>query len=226
MTANLQRAYLYDSLAALFARECSIQTFSLLAQNAPGVPFLQALDCLAPAAAQRFRQTLAAMKKLPAQEAVLELRADFTHAFLLNPGDCAAPYAGAWLSADKKAQNWRNEHERKVRQWLQQHQLSIASDFREPADHLAILLAAAAMRARDQAPRAQQQDFLAAMLLSWLPQFCQRCQTLHLQFDFYPALASLLLSFVEADQQFLASDENAAEQNANAAPTSDHQRPL
>lgn len=206
MTANLQRAYLYESLAALFARECSMQTFSLLVQNASGAPFLQALDCLAPEAAQRFRQALAAMEKLPAQEAVLELRADFTHAFLLNPANCAAPYASAWLDADKKEKHWRNEHERSVRQWLQQHQMSIAADFREPADHLAILLTAVAMLARDQAPLAQQEDFLAAMLLSWLPAFCQGCQTLRLQFDFYPALAELLLSFVRADQHFLAHD--------------------
>jgi hypothetical protein len=40
-------------------------------------------------------------------------------------------------------------------------------------------------------------------LLDWLPHFVERCGQARPRFDVYPALASLLLGFVRADQLFL-----------------------
>lgn len=40
-------------------------------------------------------------------------------------------------------------------------------------------------------------------LLSWLPEFSARNQTVYPRFDFYPALAALLLAFIEDDTKYL-----------------------
>ena len=100
-----------------------------------------------------------------------------------------------------------------MRAFLAEGGLQVQADFREPADHLAVYLAALAHWSRtmaglaDEAAQAeaasQQAEFLATALLSWLPEFVARCQAIRVSSDFYPALAALLLAFVTADAEAL-----------------------
>lgn len=210
MTIADQRASLYENFAVLYARELTAGTLRpLLEHDVAGTtpcPFLQALASLAPDAFARLLKSLEPVATLALPAAVLELRADFTHAFLLAPTLSAAPYASLYPRDEKQPKQLYSETETQVRRFLTAQDLAIHPDFPEPADHLAVLLATAASLARQQAPLAVQQDFLRSVVYSWLPTFTTRCQQLTLRFDFYPALAPLLLAFVEQDIEFLTAE--------------------
>lgn len=204
MSIDQQRASFYDSLSTFYAREISRETLQRLTASPTPWPFMQALSVLAPDAFERFQASLAPVAALSPAAALLELRADFTHAFLLDPTSSAAPYASLYLPDGKAAKTMYGEHETRIRHFLDTQQLAIHPDFPEPADHLAILLAVAATLARNAADIVVQRDFIANALHAWLPAFSERCQHLALRFDFYPALSPLLLEFVAQDLAFLA----------------------
>jgi TorA-specific chaperone len=48
-----------------------------------------------------------------------------------------------------------------------------------------------------------QAAFLKDGLMDWLALFVDKCQQVGTRYDVYPALASLLLAFVQQDQAFL-----------------------
>lgn len=82
---------------------------------------------------------------------------------------------------------------------------------KEPADHLAVFLAVFAhwLQTERQAPTnaaAEQARFLEEALLNWLPLWKERCRQLHLKTKVYPALAALLLAFVQADKAYLRGE--------------------
>ena len=208
MTIAQQRASLYDSFATLYAREIGRETLFRLTDPNAAWPFLQALSVLEPDAFARLQVALAPIAALEPAEALLELRADFTHAFLLAPASSAAPYASLYLSDGNTAKQLYGEHEALLRHFLNEQHLAIHPDFPEPADHLAILLATAASLARNEAASGVQRNFISAALNAWLPAFNERCQQLTLRFDFYPALSPLLLEFVVQDLAFLDSAAN------------------
>ena len=191
MTIAQQRASLYDSFATLYAREIGRETLSHLTDPNAAWPFLQALSVLEPDAFARLQVALSPIAALAPAEALLELRADFTHAFLLAPASSAAPYASLYLSDGNTAKQLYGEHEALLRHFLNEQHLSIHPDFPEPADHL-------------EAASDVQRNFISAALNAWLPAFNERCQQLALRFDFYPALSPLLVNFVAQDLAFLA----------------------
>ena len=156
---------------------------------------------------QRFEAAIAELRAVPL--ARLELAADFAQLFLLDARTGALPYASAYASGEGTAPLY-GEAEARMRTVLAAHGLAIQPEFREPADHLAIPLALIADLARRDAARpdipaaaGQQAEALRSLLLDWLPRFADRCQQARPRFDVYPALAALLLGFVQADLQFL-----------------------
>ena len=203
MTISTQRASLYDNFAALYARECSSATLAKLNDQHNPWDFLRVLSSLAPEAFERLQVALEPIAGISPDDALLELRADFTHAFLLDPKVSAVPYAGFYLTTDGEAKQLYGKTEEQMRRFLGEQALAIHPDFPEPADHLAVLLATAASLARKEAPLDVQHDFILGALNSWLPAFSERCQQLGLRFDFYPALAPLLAGFVALDVAFL-----------------------
>ena len=97
-----------------------------------------------------------------------------------------------------------------MRETLSAYGLVVESHFREPADHLAILLSLLAHVAQEQvnvsdigSAASEQSRLLSASMLDWLPRFVDQCQKAGPSFDVYPALAALLLGFARADQLFL-----------------------
>lgn len=97
-----------------------------------------------------------------------------------------------------------------MRAFLDTALLAVRDEFKEPADHLAIYLSLMARFAEqdanaDNRPLAArgQADFLQQALLNWLPSFESRNRQASPRFDFYPALAALLLDFVDHDASFV-----------------------
>lgn len=144
----------------------------------------------------------------------LELAADFAQAFLLDAKTGALPYASCYDAGDS---SFCGPSEQRMRELLTRSSLTLQEDFKEPADHLAIYLAALAKfleQTGGESPATQAVDqaaFLQDALMGWLPAFVDKCQKLSTQFDFYPALAALLLAFVRQDLAFL---EDMATQGA------------
>lgn len=203
--ACTQRAVVYGWFSTLYANELSGPMLKgyLAGQGAPLLGGLAAIGLGTEAG--RFEAALAALRDTPL--ARLELAADFAQIFLLDAKAGALPYASMYEGDDPQ---FCGTAEARMRNFLAASGLSIDARFREPADHLAVYLAL--MRhlleqhqdARDIAATAvDQASFLHDALLGWLPKFVQRCQQAGPQFDFYPALAALLLAFLRQDARFL-----------------------
>ena len=199
-----QRARFYDWFCALFARELDAAQIAAYGRG-EAAPLLDACEQLGLAgAATRVQQAIAGFSLFA--QARIELAADFAQLFLLDQRSAALPYASFYLS---EGQRLYGPQEEAMRAFLAEGGLQVQADFREPADHLAVYLAALAHWSRVTAELAdvatqtaaarQQAEFLVTALLSWLPEFVARCQAIRVSSDFYPALAALLLAFVEAD---------------------------
>jgi TorA specific chaperone len=203
--AARQRALVYGWLSTLYAAEVPPKMLSVYVADA-AAPLLDGLATLGLAAeAERLQAAIAALAETP--HAALELAADFAQLFLLDAKTGALPYASAY---EGNGPRFCGEAEGRMRAFLAESALAIRDEFREPADHLAIHLAImgrlveqhgrtanVAVAANDEAA------FLRDALLDWLPEFARRCQQAKPQFDFYPALAALLLAFVREDKLFL-----------------------
>lgn len=141
-----------------------------------------------------------------------ELAADFALLFLVDGKQAAMPYASAYL--DPEGQLYGQPHQ-KMQAFLRASGLQVHAAFREPSDHLAVLLAAMEVLIRKAVPEAVDRppgDFAAAQaaflrdsLQAWLPRFVQRCEQLrqHTVSDFHTAAAALLAAFVAEDIAFL-----------------------
>lgn len=143
----------------------------------------------------------------------MELSADFARLFLVDLRGAAAPYASAYL--DPEGQLYGEPH-RMMQQFLHDNGLKVHAGFKEPADHLAVILACFEAQVRHdaqlgsdtcQGAAEEQARFLDNALLSWLPSFTRQCQQVRadLVTDFYPAVAALLLGFVTEDARSLRS---------------------
>lgn len=155
---------------------------------------------------QRLQLAFDSLREVP--HAHLELAADFAHAFLLDAKAGALPYASCYTG---KSEEFFGEAEQRMRSFLTQSSLALQEEFKEPADHLAIYLAVmvklieqagtSAMPTTVQA--LDQAAFLKDGLMDWLALFVDKCQQVGTRYDVYPALAALLLAFVQQDQSFL-----------------------
>lgn len=133
----------------------------------------------------------------------LELAADFASMFLLDGASSAPPYASVYSSGESR---FYAEPEERMRERLEASQQTLAEGFREPSDHLSVMLEYLAdgleahinneAKEFDQGPTLEQiQTFVDQELLSWLPVFTARCQKVNTVASVYPALAQLLLAF-------------------------------
>lgn len=205
--ASAQRSRIYGGFAALFAKEVSDESFQAYFADGRFTPFVGLEELGLGAELQRLDTAIEALRREPL--ARLELAADFAQLFLLDAQTGALPYASAY-EGDNTGSQLYSDAEAKMRQLLSAHGLAVESDFREPADHLAVLLSLLAYVAEERADisdvssaAVEQSNLLRFGILDWLPRFVDRCQKTSPSFDVYPALASLLLAFVRADQLFL-----------------------
>ncbi len=203
--AGRQRAWVYGWFSTLYAAELSdaMLTAYLAGEAAPLLGGLGALGL--DAEVGRFQAALEALRDVPL--ARLELAADFAQMFLLDLESGAPPYASVYAGDDPR---FCGAAEAQMRQFLAVASRSIEPRFKEPADHLAVYLAlmrhlleAHADTSAIEPAAHDQADALQGALLDWLPKFVERHQRSGPQFDFYPALAALLLAFVQRDAMML-----------------------
>ncbi|XXQ68245.1 molecular chaperone TorD [Neisseriaceae bacterium B1] len=156
----------------------------------------------------RFQAALNTALTLPDNQ--IEMAADFASSFLLAADYCATPYASWYLEADKRLYG---DIEKRMRDFLKENALRLNPKFKEPADHLSVFLSLMAFWIEQNAESddalqiaKEQAEFIQAALLNWLPTWENRCQKIVLTTDVYPALASLLLQFVQADLNYLIGE--------------------
>ncbi|MBN9641507.1 MAG: molecular chaperone TorD [Achromobacter sp.] len=141
-------------------------------------------------------------------DALLENAADFAALFLLEGRHCPIPYASYYLGDGgllygKPAQLMRS--------FLASSQLRLDEQFKEPEDHLSVILALlswwtkACDRAADITAQARDQAaFIESALTSWLAAWQARMDAVDgLAFRFYPAVGALLAAFVRVDLECL-----------------------
>ncbi len=205
--ASAQRSRLYGWFSRLYALELSEELFRAHFAEGRFGPFAGLAELGLAAEVQRLDTATAALcaEQLPR----LELAADFAQLFLLDAKAGALPYASAYEGGEVASPLY-GAAEARMREFLAARALAIDPGFREPADHLAVPLALMAdlaeraARADDFAAAAREQaSFLRVALVDWLPRFAERCRQAAPRFDFYPALADLLLGFVRADLAFV-----------------------
>ncbi len=196
-----KRAVVYHWLSGLFAQELSDEQFNFY-QAGKADEWLSGLVHIG--LEREVKQVKAAIAQwLPQNIDAIDLRADFAGLFLLDGKVAAPPYASVYLEKDGQM---FGEMESQMRYFLSQNQLQIQADFKEPADHLSVYLALLSTWTNNcldnnnlDKTANEQLDFIQQALLSWLPQFVKRCQSIAADSNFYAALSNLLLAFVYAD---------------------------
>lgn len=206
--ANKAREALYRWFAEIFSREFNKQNLAELQQQYPALhQAFSELGLQEPS--DRLQTALNNLKVIPEADRTLELAADFAHMFLLSGHQSAPPYASYYLEVDKM---FYGKPAQQMSQFLAEHKLDLHPDFREPKDHLSIYLKVFSLWIQHGSEAeseeltsiaAEQSDFLQSALLNWLPKFNDRCQSIQVKTQVYPALTDLLLHFVAADQQAL-----------------------
>ncbi len=200
-----QRALVYGWFSTLYATEVpQYMLASYLAGEAS--PLFEGFSALGfDAEGQRLQTALDALHEV--EDAHLELAADFAQMFLLDAKIGALPYASAYETEQARL---FGPAEARMSSFLANASLAIADEFKEPADHLAIYLTVMtrliqqhAQTSEPAAAARDQEAFLHDALLGWLPTFDVRNQQASPRFDFYPALAALLVVFVKHDAEFI-----------------------
>ncbi|MGY0218243.1 molecular chaperone TorD [Endozoicomonadaceae bacterium StTr2] len=150
---------------------------------------------------EQFRQAVTALKQR--QDFRLELAADYAHLFLATAKNGALPYPSVYAS-DKRLLMQEPHHQ--MLKLLNENDFARAEGFKEPADHLAIILDLMGNLALKENVIAYQQSVLQSLLLNWLPEWHQDvCR--HDAFGFYAAVAALVTRFCKADLTCLQTQE-------------------
>jgi len=208
---NEKRAEIYWWLSSLFARE--ITEKELEAYHTPEIRgFIAGLgdnEQLKPAT----DKLIDALNRLQTREDVhLELAADFCGLFLTTEKNAALPYASMYIG---KSGLLNDEPAKQVEQLMKDKGISMQEGFNEPADHLAVeldFLGNLIIRSNElekedkfEAALFEQKQFIDEHLLTWLPQFEQKCQQFD-DFGFYSAVATLLVAFLHLDCQYIVGE--------------------
>ncbi len=210
-----RRAEIYQWFASLFTLELTETQISAYQKEAitPLLAFLTESGFETQTAALQEAithwETLGTLREIQ-----LELAADFAALFLLDGKQAALPYASHYLEEDG---NLFGHIETAMQKLLADNQLAVDQQFNEPADHLAIILTVLAKwnsKPQSQDPAmihtvaTTQIQFIDDALLSWLPQFVTKGESIHVKSRFYPIVMALLLAYVKEDRQFLSLCQN------------------
>ncbi|ABZ77962.1 cytoplasmic chaperone TorD family protein [Shewanella halifaxensis HAW-EB4] len=200
------RSTIYQLLSSLFAKEIDHKTLHDLtseqakhfwAQLSSEAAFKADVDIL-----------VAELAKLNSDKALLELAADYCGLFLVGTKYSASPYASLYLDSKPTAKGEEpllfGEQHQQMTQFLKQSQLQVQSEFPEPADHLAVILAYVAHLCIHNND-AEQLSFIEANLANWLNNFVAKVTEVD-SGNFYQALARLTHAWVKSDVEWLASE--------------------
>ena len=218
------RAIVYNFLSSLFAKEVTSDLVAQLTSD-QGQSFLNSL-ALDPSLSASVNEINAKLGKLNSKELLLELAADFCGLFLVDGRTSVSPYAGQYLSveqggepSEKLSSAAKNESGSKrktnrtqffgelhqqMTQFLTDNKLQIHSDFPEPGDHIAVILAYIAHLCVTSGSE-QQLSFINSYLMTWLSGFTQQVNK-HDHGLFYCFVADLTLQWLQIDVEGLQSD--------------------
>lgn len=198
---NTARHRVYQLLSRLFAKELDWQMVKELNGNAAQAFWLQL------ATQSEFRPhvdaVVSVLAGLKTKANLLELAADYCGLFLVDTHNSVSPYASFYMG-DRDTTLFGEQHQ-KITAFLQQHKLQIQSEFSEPADHIAVILAYAGHLALYGNPK-NQIDFLQAYLASWLDRFVLQIEKTD-PGRFYSALAQLTLAWLGSELEWLHSSQ-------------------
>lgn len=129
----------------------------------------------------------------------LELAADFASLFLSDARHSPAPYASLYLDDGR----FNGPSAQRMQQRLMAAGYAVDAQFKEPADHVAIMLDYLAESYRrlalDPTPQAEANvaQFVSEELASWLPELALRARKTDTASQFYPALLALMARYFE-----------------------------
>ncbi|WP_028771508.1 molecular chaperone TorD [Shewanella waksmanii] len=205
-SVNQARASIYQLLSSLFAKEVDHQILHELT-SAQAMAFWQQLGS-EPSFSHDVEMIVAKLQTLTSDKALLELAADYCGLFLVGTKHSASPYASLYLqkqaSSDDDQPLLFGEQHQQMSQFLKQSQLQVQSEFPEPADHIAVMLAYVAHICVNQ-DLAQQCEFVQHNLANWLANFVNKVAEVD-QGSFYLPLARLTQSWVESDLQWMQGE--------------------
>ncbi len=202
------RAIVYNLLSSLFAKEVTAELVEQLTSE-QGQSFLNTL-ALEPSLSPSINEINGKLSQLNSKESLLELAADFCGLFLVDGRTCASPYAGQYLGADKNVKKKSDrpqifgELHQKMTEFLTENKLQIHSDFPEPGDHIAVILAYVAHLCVTASTK-EQLTFIDSYLLSWLGDFTEQVNK-HDNDNFYSAVANLTLQWLTIDMEALQGE--------------------
>ncbi|MGS0682335.1 molecular chaperone TorD [Shewanella sp. 125m-7] len=203
---NQVRSTIYQLLSSLFAKEIDHKTLhDLTSEQAQN--FWAQLG--SESAFEADVNTLVAeLATLNTDKALLELAADYCGLFLIGTKYSASPYASLYLDSKPAKKGDEpllfGEQHQQMTQFLKQSQLQVQSEFPEPADHLAVILAYVAHLCV-HSDEAEQLSFIQANLANWLNNFVAKVTEVD-NGNFYQALARLTHSWVKSDAEWLTSE--------------------
>lgn len=205
---NEKRAEIYWWLSSLLARELTQEGLEQY-HSAEIRSFLSGLgenESLKPAVT---KVVDALNRLLDRDDAQLELAADFCDLFLKSDKDSALPYASMYIG---KSGLLDDKPAREIEALMQTRGITVDKNLNEPADHIAIeldflgnlIILSNKLENESELNSAleEQEHFIQQHLLSWAPQFSEKCQKLD-KFGFYAAIVQLLVSFLELDCRYL-----------------------
>lgn len=200
---NQARQRVYQLLSSLFAKEIDqAMRDELMAQ--PGQLFLQQLAG-EPAFGGPISQMQQVLGGLNSTPDLLELAADYCGLFLVGTKHSASPYASLYGHEQEPTIFGQQHHQ--MSEFLKSQRLQLASDFLEPADHIAVILAYAGHLAVNY-PKQQQLDYLTSQLVPWLDKFVAQVIKID-QGQFYQGLAQLTLAWIASEVCWLQDTKNS-----------------
>lgn len=208
VAASPLRSLLYGWFSTLFARELGRDAMALY--QGGGAADIMAV--LAELGMGREADAVAGVFQEWARhaDAAVENAADFATLFLMEGRACPLPYASHYLDGGGQLYG---KPALLMRAMLASNRLRLDEPFKEPEDHLAVMLALMSHWARacdrpaDLAGQAREQAaFIESALLSWIDAWLARMHAIKtLTFRFYPAVGALLAAFLRADRDYLRS---------------------
>ncbi|WP_100638579.1 molecular chaperone TorD [Marinobacter salexigens] len=201
MNADWRHPALCNWFAGLFAAELTQEQLQAY-QRGEGDAVLSSLAELPGLAdsVQRLRNAFSGLTLLSHPR--LELAADFAAMFLMDGQNSAPPYASFYSSEGNR---FFAEPQERMQERLAASQQEVSADFREPSDHLSVMLEYlgdgfdAFLNTDNKSASGPTLDqiktFIDEELLNWLPAFAARSEKVKTVSDLYPALAALLLEF-------------------------------
>lgn len=201
---NQGRSMVYTLLSRLFAKELDHQLLQELTTT-EAQAFLSYLETN-PLFTENILTLKSFINQLNTETALLELAADYCGLFLVGTKHSTSPYAGLYLNNNIVGQSevlLFGEQHQKMQSYLQHSQLMVRSEFPEPADHIAVILAYAAHQTCISNNK-NQLVFISQYLNTWLPTFTDKVTALDTG-KFYTAVCNLTQTWVASDCEGLAA---------------------